>query len=133
MPIDTVCPFSAPQIKGEFACKLGQEVTRRDGVNVLCQSTDAHRQCCDLYEHLKQVGLPAFDITEASQVPHSVYIKIQYGGLLGLQSLLGNKQQKIDDISMLIERLQACYGTITQVPCRKVQADIVSHKLRHRR
>ena len=128
------CPFQVPQIKKDLACTLGIEVTRRDGAAIACQSSVASRHCCELYEHLKQVGLEAFDMNDdLLEVPQSLYIKVQYGGLLGLQRLLGNARQDIADISSLVAQLHERYDTIDNVPCEQVQADIKSHTVRRKK
>ena len=128
------CPFQVPQIKKDFACKLGVEVTRRDGAAVACQSDSASRHCCELYEHLKQVGLRAFGMRDdLAKVPQSFYIKVQYGGLLGLQRLLGDTRQDVVDISSLLTQLHAQYGEIENIPCEQVKTDIKSCKVRRKK
>ncbi|MXX98358.1 MAG: hypothetical protein F4Y58_00410 [Gammaproteobacteria bacterium] len=128
------CPFQVPQIKRDFACTLGVEMTRRDGVAVACRSSSSSYRCCELYEQLKQVALDAFDMNDdLLQVPQSLYIKVQYGGLLGLQRLLGDVRQDVLDISSLVAQLYERYGTIENVPCSQVKTDIQSCRLRRKR
>lgn len=128
------CPFQVPQIKKDFACTSGIEVTQRDGAAVVCQSSTASRRCCALYEHLKQAALDAFDMNDnLLEVPQSFYIKVQYGGLLGLQRLLGDARQDVADISSLVAQLCERYGAAENVPCEQVQIDIKSHKVRRKR
>ena len=128
------CPFQVPQIKKDLACSLGVEVTRRDGAAVACQSGSASRHCCELYARLKQVGLEASGMKDdLAKVPQSLYIKVQYGGLLGLQRLLGDTHQDIVDISSLLTQLHEQYGGIENIPCEQVKADIESHKVRRKK
>ena len=128
------CPFQVPQIKKDFACSLGVEVTRRDGAAVACQSDSASRHCCELYERLKQVGLEGLGMRDdLTKVPQSLYIKVQYGGLLGLQRLLGDTRHDIVDISSLLTQLHEQYGGIENIPCEQVKADIESHKVRRKK
>ena len=123
-----------PQIKKDFACTLGIEVTRRDGSAIVCQSSSASRHCCTLHGQLKQVALAAFNMSDdLLQVPQSLYIKVQYGGLLGLQGLLGNTRQDIADISALVAQLRTRYGAIESIPCSQVKNDIQSYKVRRKR
>ena len=128
------CPFQVPQIKKDFACALGIEVARRDGAAIACQSESASQHCCELYEHLKQVGLGAFGMQDdLAKVPQSLYIKVQYGGLLGLQRLLGDTRHDIADISSLLIQLHAQYDGIENIPCEQVRADIESHRIRRKK
>ena len=128
------CPFQVPQIKKDFGCTLGVGVTRRDGAAIACQSRSASRHCCKLYKHLKHVGLAAFEIRDdLLHVPQSFYIKVQYGGLLGLQRLLGETRRDIADISSLVAQLYDRYGAIENIPCSQVKTDIESHKVRRKK
>ena len=66
-------------------------MTRRGGPDVVCASDEAHQQCENLFQRMKQVALPAFGVEDdLLSMPHSVLVKIQFGGLLGLQRLQGN-------------------------------------------
>lgn len=101
------CPFQTPIIAEDFACQLGQAVTVRNTPQIHCRSEQALQRCQRVYDHLKTVGLPAFGMEDdLTSTPHNVYLKIQYGGLLGLQAMSGTaaeSQGKIADIHDLIE------------------------------
>jgi hypothetical protein len=82
-------------------------VTARNTPQIHCGSAQALQRCQRLYEHLKAVGLPAFGMEDdLAKTPHNVYLKIQYGGLLGLQALSNTAavvEGKIADIHGLID------------------------------
>ena len=66
-------------------------------------------------------------------MPHSVLLKIQYGGLIGLQNLLGDGASHVADIDDLVTRLIERYQDLEQIPCSDVAADIASFKMARRR
>lgn len=101
------CPFQQPLITAEFACHLAESVTVRNAPQIHCRSEQALALCQTVYAHLKAVGLPGFGMADdLVSTPHSVYIKIQCGGLLGLQALSGirpDREGTIADIHALIQ------------------------------
>lgn len=103
------CPFHTPIIAEDFACHLGQPVTARNTPQIHCRSERALQRCQRLYEHLKAVGLPAFGMEDdLTKTPHNIYLKIQYGGLLGLHATRDNSavfDGKIADINGLLDTL----------------------------
>jgi hypothetical protein len=129
------CPFSAPLITHQFGCTKAQEVVRRGGAEIDCQDSTACTRCQALFARLKSVALPAFGVEDdLLSMPHSVLVKIQHGGLLGLQRELtgtATVAEKVDDIDRLVTDVNAHHGD--SVPVDTVVADIISFKLRARR
>ena len=69
-------------------------------------------------------------------MPHSVLVKIQFGGLLGLQREMQTQrhdQTKVDNIHALVESAKERYQGIEAVPCEHFGADITAYKVRRRR
>jgi len=129
------CPFSAPLVTHSFGCSQAQEVVRRGGAEIDCQDPAAWSRCTALFERLKAVALPAFGVEDdLLSMPHSVLVKIQHGGLLGLQrqcSGTDESPEQIEDIHGLVEILEARFGDA--IPVANVVNDITAFKLRARR
>ena len=129
------CPFSAPLITHEFHCANAQEVVRRGGAEIDCTDTAACTRCAALFAQLKAAALPAFGVEDdLLSMPHSVLVKIQHGGLLGLQRELSGSAAlpgKVEDIDRLVTGLAARFGD--SIPIDAVVADMTSFKLRARR
>lgn len=129
------CPFSAPLITHQFGCGRSQEVVRRGGAEIDCTDASACQRCVQLFERLKAAALPAFGVEDdLLSMPHSVLVKIQHGGLLGLQRILvaaAAVTERVEDIDRLVNEAQARYGET--VPVEAVVADMTTFKLRARR
>jgi hypothetical protein len=83
------CAFSATLMGNDFACDQALPVTRRGGPDIACQAQASHARCEKLFAHLKAAALPAMGFTDdLTSTPHSALVKIQFGGLLGVQRLL---------------------------------------------
>jgi len=130
------CAFAAPLITKQFGCRQALEVTRRGGPDIACQSETSHRRCVLLFDALKAAALPAMGhVDDLNITPASVYTKIQYGGLLGLQRQLDQALTvavRIDDIDDLAARLVAAYPDPVALPCQQTVPDITAFKLRRR-
>ena len=105
--IGDACVFALTQISNDFACEYGELVTRRAGPDIACQSADMQAQCMSMYEQLKIIGLAEFEFEDdLTQVPHGVWAKIQFGGLLGLSHIaMGEEQSTVDNIASTIKNV----------------------------
>jgi hypothetical protein len=114
------CAFAAPITTGRAACSAAVEVVRRGGAEYDCDRADAHARCLDLIGGLKLAGLAAFGVEDdLTQTPHSVLVKIQTGGLVGLRRLLdagSDSDAPVADVAVLAEQVVAAYGGAAEIP-----------------
>jgi hypothetical protein len=85
---------------------------------------------------MKQAALPAFGVEDdLLSMPHSVLVKVQFGGLLGLQKLMNESTAatiKVDDIDNLVATAVEKYGSPDAIPCLAMVDDMRSYQLRRR-
>jgi len=114
------CAFSNTLVTNQFGCEKGMQVTRRGGPDVVCASDEAHQQCEKLFQRMKQTALPAFGVEDdLLSMPHSVLVKIQFGGLLGLQRLQGDSTDEsaaIKNIHGLVSQAIGKHGSLDVIP-----------------
>ena len=115
-------------------------VTRRAGPDVACSSDNASEQCKKLYDTFKQAGLPAFNATDdLLETPHSVFTKIQFGGLLGLancvneDSGINSRIEKVENIFMLVENAIQKYGKIDKIPSQEFINNMLEYKIKRKK
>jgi len=133
---DCKCSFAITLIKEDFACEKAQMVTRRTGTDIACTSEDASNQCKKLLSAFKIVGLPAFDAEDdLLKTPHSVFSKIQFGGLLGLAKDIGNTSdiERIENIYQLVEQAQQRYTSIDNIPHLQYVSAMMKFKINRKR
>lgn len=131
---ETKCPFSAPLITHHFGCALAKEVINRGGTEIACTHEAAQVRCAGVFGRLKANALPAFGVEDdLLSMPHSVSVKIQYGGLLGIQRLLSSPVEKIENIDALLNQATTHWGSPEAMPCNDLISDITSFKPRARR
>jgi len=134
--MENKCAFSQTLIGGQFACAHAEPVVRRGGAEIACRSADASQRCATLMQCLKDAALPAFGVEDdLLSMPHSVLVKIQFGGLLGVQRLLDATRSDADsvaDINALVEQALDKFGALDAVPCAGIVDDMTGFKPRRR-
>jgi hypothetical protein len=129
-----MCPFSAPLVSEDFGCRHAEMVIRRGGAEIACRLEAACTRCGELHRAMKAAALAdqgyEDDLTE---VPHSLLVRIQHGGLLGLQRITLESGTAIDDIDRLVESAVAKFGAVSAIPCQELCADIARYRLPGRR
>lgn len=130
------CAFSSTLITNQFGCEKAEQVTRRGGPDIACTSDEAHHRCDKLFQQMKAAALPAFGVEDdLLSMPHSVLVKIQHGGLLGLQRLLepGTADSgAVQNVHALVDQAVGKYNHLDAIPCPALVQDMTSYKLRRR-
>ena len=134
---DLICPFSATLARDDFSCRQSSKIIRRGGTEIACTLETAHQRCSCLFQSLKDIALPAFEVEDdLLQVPHGVLKRIQFGGLLGLQRISNDPvsgKPGIQDIDTLVTSLIENYKTLDAIPFETLLEDITAYKLPRRR
>jgi hypothetical protein len=130
------CAFSNTLITNQFGCEKGEQVARRGGPDIACTSDEAHRRCELLFQQLKASALPAFGVEDdLLSMPHSVLVKIQLGGLLGLQRLLESGtagSAEVKNVYALVNQAVGQYDNLDAIPFPALVEDMTSYKLKRR-
>ena len=133
--IGDACVFALTQVSNNFDCENGDLVTRRAGPDIACRSQKHQQICSCVYEQLKKAGLAEFEYEDdLEQVPHGIWSKIQFGGLLGLHELVANDgSEAIKNIVKTVERAIEQYGALEQIPYNQTLASMKKYKTRRRK
>ena len=134
--MENKCAFSQTLIGGQFGCAHAEPVVRRGGAEIACRSADGAQRCTTLLQCLKDAALPAFGVEDdLLSMPHSVLVKIQFGGLLGVRCLLDatlSDADSVTDINALVEQALDKFTALDAVPCAGIVADMTGFKPRRR-
>ena len=101
------CVFRKPVMGSGFPCQHASLCHTPMGCSVLCEDLDAYDRCNDVLETLIHAGRFALGYTlDTDSLTHGKLMKIQHGGLLGLNKVLNPDRDPMDieDISLLIEQ-----------------------------
>ncbi len=132
---DDKCAFCNTLITEHYSCSNASNVVRRGGNEISCSVPEASKKCEIIYKSLKQVAAPAFDVDDdLLNMPHGIMVKIQHGGLLGLNAIVtGTSENKISDISKLITDTEIKFKNFDSIPYESTINFITSYKVRARR
>ncbi len=117
-------------------CSKSQRFNLADREGVACHSAQSLERCSKLISQLRINARFVFQRKETSQaLAHTEEIKIQNGGLIGLQTLLQSSNDKIvKDIDRLISDAETKYQELEKIPYSQLMKDISAYSLRkHRR
>ncbi len=134
---DLRCPFRQALLPGDFGCRHAEVVTRREGPDIACHAPETHGLCVEVLARLKEVGLPALGYTDdLTELPHGVGMKVQMGGLLGLQQLVdpgATGSGAVADVGSLVEAAVARYRNPGAVPYADLVPAMSTFQLKRRR
>lgn len=133
--MENMCPFGSTLVTEICQCRHAEQVVRRGGAEIICQDDAAYARCINLFQQLKQVALPEFEVEDdLTTMPHSVLQKIQFGGLLGLQQLLGGEAaETVPDVARLVDTAATKYHDLENIPYAELAEAITTYKLKRRK
>jgi len=103
---------------------------------VRCTSEVAHPDCAELLELLHRYARFALHLSEAdAPLPHGKEIKVQGGGLLGLQQIVWPERadEGVDDISVLLKSAGNRFCEWDEIPTAEIVRAIATYQGRRKR
>lgn len=114
------CPFARAILGSCAACSAAERVHIAEREVVTCRAPAAHARCCALYEQLRRSFSFALGSLHAeSPLPHAQEMRVQCGGLRGLQQTLDGSAD-VADIDQTMASAVAHWGAIEDFPYSEV-------------
>ncbi|MBZ0071473.1 MAG: hypothetical protein K8I04_07080 [Gammaproteobacteria bacterium] len=114
----------------KVTCSCAQRILLADREAVGCTSDTAQRRCQTLLAGLRENARFVLHLTHiGGPLPHNKELRVQVGGMLGLQALLYPERaasDTADDVFALLNAAQTHFGDLERLPYQ----DIVKH-VRH--
>ncbi len=133
------CPFEKAVLSYRCGCEKHQRVFIAEREGVACQSQAAQSICQQVHVHLQKNAQFALKLPDLTQpLPHAKAMKLQCGGLVGLQQNLADSVpqsiHEVNNIYSLIREAVKIYQTIAQFPYSQIVKFIVHYQVRkHKR
>lgn len=131
------CVFEKAINSRSCNCTQAARFCLADREGVTCKSETDNRICIDLLDELRRNARFSLHVTRAEgPLPHAKEIRVQTGGLLGLQKLLypeAASEEKVADICHLTRESLARYGTLASLPYERIVQAIVCFRGRIKR
>ena len=125
----TRCWFEKAINSRKCKCALMERFNLADREGVRCTRKEAQLQCDALLANLRSKALFALQMTKVDgPLPHAKELKVQLGGMLGLQTSLQpelSEADTVENIHATIEQAIAEFGTIEQFPFVEIVKTVV--------
>jgi len=126
---DAPCVFAKAILRRCCRCSRSQKLFIAEREAVACKSPGARQRCAEVLAVLHDKATFALRLPHPQVVlPHGKELKVQCGGMLGLQqALLGQADAEVvEDINGLLENALKDYGTVEALPYSEVMKGITS-------
>jgi len=128
----TPCAFEKGVLARCVSCGKAEKHLLAERETVNCGDAAAQARCLELKTLLRGHSAFALKISRMGPpLPHAKELKIQCGGLKGLQSAMNGTDQ-VEDVFTLIESALASYATLDAFPYSEVVQGVVHFEARRR-
>ncbi len=127
------CPFEKAILARCCACPLSERRCIAEREAVACREAASRRDCVRLRELLR--GSSAFALGHAhidGPLPHAQEMKVQCGGLRGLQQAVAPAAE-VADVAGLLRAAREKYGNLENLPYSAIVQEVAACRLRRRR
>jgi hypothetical protein len=134
---DRRCVFEKAINSRRCTCSKSRRFHLADREGITCRSASANALCGELLHNMRSKARFALHLTSADgPLPHAREIKVQTGGLLGLQGLLHPALSDADNIDNAIGLIDAAltrFGSLENLPYDVIIQAIVRFEGRKKR
>ena len=128
----TPCVYQKAILSARCECPHAQKMNIAEREVVGCQFPEAREQCNALYTAFISKARFALHKLDDTPLSHAETIKVQVGGITGLQQVLGDKAE-IPRVGNLIMKAFIQYPDLLNLPIENIVRNIVHCKVRNRK
>ncbi len=129
------CVFEKAVLTRRCHCSCSARFYLADREGISCNAEQANARCKQLLQLMRENARFALKLTDSGdKLPHAKEIKVQNGGLLGLQGILQPEapRDSVVDIAALMVRGIEAFGSIRQFPYQEIIKSITRFEGRRR-
>lgn len=130
--LDRPCAFEKAILAACVACGRAERIQIAEREAVACQDAASQCRCTELRADLQHGFAFALGrVRDETPLPHAQEMRVQCGGLRGLQFVL-NACDEVEDVNALLESAQQQFGELANLPYSEiVHAAAQRYKGRH--
>ena len=127
------CAFGKVILSRHCACSKVNKRYAAEREMVACTVDAERKQCGELLDLLRQNSAFALKLTHiTSPLPHGPEMRVQCGGLQGLQREVDGAEEVVD-VSELVAAARLKYGSLEDLPYSKIVQSVVNCEVRKKR
>jgi hypothetical protein len=136
--LDTLpCPFKKAIFSTVCACEKSERIYIGDREVMACADPVAQGRCNELAGRLREAARFALRVSEATTgLPHGKQIRVETGGLLGLQQVIqpaADEPDRVANVHALVTLALVEFGDLTQLPYPEIIREVARFHPRRRR
>lgn len=127
------CPFEKAILTSRCGCEKFQRLNIAEREAAACVSTCSQKQCIELLEQLYKNARFALQQSDVnSPLAHAQMMRLQCGGLQGLQSML-KQTGNINNINGLVKYIFTNFDDLNKIPYQEIVQFISHYQVRKKR
>jgi len=127
------CVFTRALLAKEAVCALAVRHAIGERETLACRDPLARAACAALYGLLRQNSAFALHLRDTARIlPHAMTMKIECGGLKGLQALF-DAEAPAPDVHKLVRQAIEAYGELGALPFSRIVQGVAAWQGRRRR
>lgn len=133
------CAFEKGILSLKCRCAYQHMFRLADRHGVGCRDALMQQNCSNFLNHLRKQTRFVFKINIDGPLPHNKELKVQNGGMLGVQKLLldnaphDDMGNEVENIAGLMTRSIELYGSIEDIPYNRIMPSVTAYQTRPRR
>lgn len=126
------CPFEKAVLTGCASCIRSSRIQIAEREAVTCQNAASHNRCTGLHDSLRYGFIFALGrVRDDAPLPHAQEMRVQCGGLKGLQHVLSGSSD-VENVDGLLASAVMRWGGLAEIPYSEVvHASTLYYKGRH--
>lgn len=130
------CAFEKALTNNQAKCSYARHFCLADREGYACTSESCASTCRDFLQNMRENSKFSLKLKAVGKaLPHNMEIRVQAGGLLGLQRVLAGDSEAaaVADIHGLMDAAIDCYGSLRELPYTDLVQSVAQFQGRKRR
>ncbi len=117
----TRCEFEKALTHNKARCELSRHFWLADREGYACKSSEAAAKCREMLSKLRENSRFVLKLQQTADIlPHNMEIRVQVGGMQGIQALFKQSTDNIEDINALVAQVVDKYGSVDALPYSEI-------------
>jgi hypothetical protein len=125
---ENFCAFEKSVLINQCNCSKAERfcIAEREGVH--CLSEEGQARCLDALSILRDHATFALRELTEGKLPHGKAMRVQIGGMRGLNKLLNGDDTQVPDVDAILQAATQRWGSLEQLPFSEIMPSIAAYK-----
>lgn len=125
---ENFCAFEKSVLINQCNCSKAERfcIAEREGVH--CLSEEGQARCLDALSILRDHATFALRELTEGKLPHGKAMRVQIGGMRGLNKLLNGDDTLVPDVDAILQAAIQRWGSLEQLPFSEIMPSIAAYK-----